>query len=402
MWHDHSEIAGHSHLLVLVAAVYDPAFYYTTEEMQSKGVNIDVPTVVEDPQIHILGHSTSSLSDQAQFIESRRECLLDLSQELTTKAGIAVNDVLRFFHGDGPALQFEAGNKFGGYYSCVGCEAHSSRFEDLAYCFHAHRLTLSERQEFILKGEAWKCSHHNPLRNLKVGELRKELEKRGLNTKGLKKQQLQKKMDDLQKGIANVPAILQTTPQVLLKNIHLGKYEVFPTEPLHDLKGHIRNIIEEATKKALGETLGVLKHIQATALNKSTLRCSDYRKALILIYNALRQCNSPNLEILELFRTATEISEIMYARDSKRTLKEVLRFHNLTYQHGKLCMDLFAQRSTKNPVFGRYFHSITCHSPLLLRVICLWSVNTEVQERMFGQATQITKSTSCFTSSLTS
>ena len=216
VWHDHSEIAGHSHLLVLVAAVYD-----LLEEIQSKGVNIDVPTVVEDPQIHILGRSTSSLSDQAQFIESRRECLLDLSQELTTKAGIPVNDVMRFFHGDGPAMQFEAGNKIGGYYSCVGCEAHSSRFEDLAYCFHAHRLTLSEHQQFILKGEAWKCSHHNPLRNLKVGELRKELEQCGLNTKGLKKQQLQK--EDGQKGIANVPAILKTTPQVLLKNIHLGK-----------------------------------------------------------------------------------------------------------------------------------------------------------------------------------
>ena len=154
VWHDHSEIAGHSHLLVLVATVYDHAFYYSTEEMQIKD---DVPTVVEDPQIHILGRSTSSLSDQAEFIESRRECLLGLSQELTTKAGIPVNDVMRFFHGDGPAMQFEAGNKIGGYYSCVSCEAHSSRFDDLAYCFHAHQLTLSERQEFILKGEAWKC-----------------------------------------------------------------------------------------------------------------------------------------------------------------------------------------------------------------------------------------------------
>ena len=132
----------------------------------------------------------------------------------------------------------------------------------------------------------------------------------------------------------------QLLKSYILKNIHFGKYEVFPTEPLHDLKGHIRNIIEEATKKALGETLGILKQIQATVLNKSTLWCSDYRKALILIYNALQQCNSPNLEILELFRTATEISEIMYARDSKRTPKEVLRFHNLTYQHGKLCMDV--------------------------------------------------------------
>ena len=36
LWHDHSEIAGHSHLLVLVAAVYDSALYYTTEEMSKK------------------------------------------------------------------------------------------------------------------------------------------------------------------------------------------------------------------------------------------------------------------------------------------------------------------------------------------------------------------------------
>ena len=45
-WHDHSEIAGHPHLLVLVAAVYDPVFYFSPDEMQQKGVDIDVPTVV--------------------------------------------------------------------------------------------------------------------------------------------------------------------------------------------------------------------------------------------------------------------------------------------------------------------------------------------------------------------
>ena len=193
----------------------------------------------------------------------------------------------------------------------------------------------------------------------------------------------------------NVPAILLTTPQVSLQSLNLGYYEVFPTEPLHDLKGHTRNIIDEATKKGVGETLDILKKIQDRVLNKSTLQCSDYRKALIFIYNSLRQCISPNIEILDLFRTATEITEIMYALDSKCTPREILRFHNLTYQHGKLCVDLCTQRSSKNPVFGRYFHSITCHSPLLLRIITLRSVNTEVQERMFGQAKQITRSTSC-------
>ena len=108
----------------------------------------------------------------------------------------------------------------------------------------------------------------------------------------------------------------------------------------------------------------------------------------------LQQCRHPDVLITELFRTAVEIAEIMYAPDSKCTPKAILRLHNLTYQHGKICNDFFTN-SKKNPIFGRYFHSITCHSPLLLWIICLRSVNTELQERMFGQAKQITKSTSC-------
>ena len=84
----------------------------------------------------------------------------------------------------------------------------------------------------------------------------------------------------------------------------------------------------------------------------------------------------------------------MYAPDSKRIPRTILRSHNLVYQHGKVCSDLFIHDATKNSVFGRYFHSITCHAPLLLRIICLCSVNTKMQERMFGQAKQITKTTS--------
>lgn len=36
IWHDHSAIAGHSYFLVLVAAIYDEAFFYTQEEMEKK------------------------------------------------------------------------------------------------------------------------------------------------------------------------------------------------------------------------------------------------------------------------------------------------------------------------------------------------------------------------------
>ena len=35
IWHDHSSISAHGHLLVLVSIIYDLAFLYTTEEMRN-------------------------------------------------------------------------------------------------------------------------------------------------------------------------------------------------------------------------------------------------------------------------------------------------------------------------------------------------------------------------------
>ena len=86
-----------------------------------------------------------------------------------------ITDVVRFFHGDGPAQQFEAENKVGGHYPCVACDAKSSCFDDLAYCFHANCVTLEDRQKFILKGVSWKRKHINPLSDLNIAELRVEL-----------------------------------------------------------------------------------------------------------------------------------------------------------------------------------------------------------------------------------
>jgi len=157
MWHDHATIGGYGHFLVLVAPIFDPVFYYTSDEVLSLyGADIDVPTIIEQPEVHILARSRSSAGDQAMFNETRQKCILDLSTELRTESGYAVNDCLRFFHADGPAAQFEAGNKQGGHFCCVQCGADSDRFDDISYCYHAPTRTLAERQEFVLQGEAWK------------------------------------------------------------------------------------------------------------------------------------------------------------------------------------------------------------------------------------------------------
>jgi len=63
-------------------------------------------------------------------------------------------DVVRFFHGDGPAQQVEAGSKMGGTYPCVGCTARCSMFDDVAYSFRAKKHSIADRQTFVIEGKA--------------------------------------------------------------------------------------------------------------------------------------------------------------------------------------------------------------------------------------------------------
>ena len=98
MWGDHSTISGHGHFLVLFAPIFDPAFYYTTDEVHTLyGADIDVPSVVEKPEIRILARLRSTAGDQAMFNETRQECLMELSTELTIETGVPVKDCPAIF-----------------------------------------------------------------------------------------------------------------------------------------------------------------------------------------------------------------------------------------------------------------------------------------------------------------
>ena len=46
---------------------------------------------------------------------------------------------------------------------------------------------------------------------------------------------------------------------------------------------------------------------------------------------------------------------------------------------------------TTRRMFGNYFHSVVCHSAITYRQVNIHSLNTEYQERMYGQASIITK-----------
>ena len=119
-------------------------------------MDIDVPAILDESEVHILGHSSSSTQDQLMFIETRCECFKEITENVCLSNGVDVVDIVRFFYSDGPAAQFEAGHKQGGIYCRVGCGAESGRFSDIAYSYRSPKPSLKERQEFVVQGKAWK------------------------------------------------------------------------------------------------------------------------------------------------------------------------------------------------------------------------------------------------------
>ena len=164
----------------------------------------------------------------------------------------------------------------------------------------------------------WKNLSTQPLDKLLLKDLQDELRVRDRYTKGKKKPALEKEFEELRMGINNFPALLQDDPKASLTSLHLQNYEISPTEPLHDLKGHLGNIIEESLTVAAGQVHSAIADIKRSHLSRDTIRCSDLRKATILIYLKLREVD-PNGQLTDLYRTAVEISCICYAHNSKNT-----------------------------------------------------------------------------------
>ena len=55
VWYDCSTNAGHSHFLVMVSAMYDPAVSHTNEEYPNLyNVNIDIQAIIEKPYLYLL------------------------------------------------------------------------------------------------------------------------------------------------------------------------------------------------------------------------------------------------------------------------------------------------------------------------------------------------------------
>ena len=226
-----------------------------------------------------------------------------------------------------------------------------------------------------------------PFDNLTNDQLKQELRARGCYEFGKRKDNLVCSLKEILKGV-RVPSLLLQNPTQALEEISLKDYTIMDCEPLHDLKGHLSNLFEELPKlldATLAQDVSAVLH--ADLGTKETKRGGDYRLTLVHVLALLKR-RTPPAPILQLIKTALDISELLYAEDAKRSPKCILRLYNTTWLHFELCSELLSSTSTVSHrrMFGVYLHSITFHAPQQYEIVNLKSTNTEHEERLFGQA----------------
>lgn len=394
IWHDHSTILNTGYILFAVWVVYDKAVFLTEEEYKEKsGVSIpSLQPIIEVPEIYMIAPSSSSPSDQLALINDRIDCLQDLSQTLSACNEEQISDKLRFFCGDKPAQQFERGTQIGGIYKCGGCGCKDTMMSDLSHAFRKPWRSLTTLQQLVTSGKYGNIpSQLKPLDNLKVSELREELHTRGVaDTQKMLKPELQEVLSKILQGAQRVPTLLSLNPTQPLSALNLNHYEILDCEPLHDIKGHLYNLLPEIPNLFCEPLKSELIQVLETTIPKQKVSGAILRTAAIKLLIKLHK-SSVDGKILSLLDTIVRISQLLYLPDIKRSPKMVLRLYNCTWFHHELCKQLFPQLKTQTLThfFGIYLHAIVVHAPLQFQIMSLSSLNAESQERLFSQAKRL-------------
>ena len=411
IWHDGSSISNHGHILFCVNIIYDPAVFYTSDEYEKKfNFKVDIQKIIEAPELYIIGRCANS-DEQLAYIGTRFSCLEDLQNGLQLDEdhdNIILDDKMRFFHGDGPAAAFEAGNKKGGHYFCPTCDINICLTDDIVHTYQQKYVSLKDRQNLVLQGEFGKTNSlkrlMEPFKKLSAIQLKAELLSRNIDISDLKttKKALLPVLKKKLRGAKRVPVILFNNPLQKFTTINSDSYEIAMVECMHDIANHIGNIFEELPhhikkaeyKLALTQLLDILRS------EKEIKRCCDKRKMLLDITFHLSKSNNMDGLTLRLLQTLCEIQRILYLGDEMRSPKEILRLHNTCFEHFCLIKKIMPPDSicskniSRDKMFGKYKHNLLVHAPLQYRLISGSSINCEDEERIFNSLKSITKTCS--------
>jgi len=160
--------------------------------------------------------------------------------KITTSNEVEITDVMRFFHGDGPEQQFEAGEKKGGNAGCASCSG-DAKYKDLAVSLSKPHLTLSKRLRKVLQGPAGKNKRNaglKPFKDLHLEELRSECRARGLETDRQKKDLKEILKEDIG-GIQRVPAMMFFDQEKTLADLGLGRHCILSITSIVNIKRQI-------------------------------------------------------------------------------------------------------------------------------------------------------------------
>ncbi len=263
----------------------------------------------------------------------------------------------------------------------------------LEYCLYSRAgliaLGITKCTIFITTGQCGRRSGYiKPFETLTREQMSDELHARQISDIGTTKKRHTQALKEALQGVHRVPSLLLNNPTQKLQNVNLEDYQILDYEPLHDLKGHLSNLFDELPIIFEQSLSAEVKSIIDTDLaSKETKRGGDYRLAAVRILTLLRKRTTPPL-ILQLIETAVEISELLYAEESKRSPKSIFRFYNVTWIHFELCRELLSSPKvvTHRRLFGIYLHSISVHAPTQFEIVNLKATTTEHEERLFGQA----------------
>ena len=199
------------------------------------------------------------------------------------------------------------------------------------------------------------------------------------------------------KGQIRVPALCYVNSSVHLESLNLQNYEILPCEPMHDLSNHIDTIFKELHHHVLPEVAEILNKCfnLVCGPGKDKKRACDMRTILIIAADKLR--GKAPLKVQQLINNLVEMQHILYNPDYERTPRNILRLHNTTFLHSILCFEVLGyqpKKITRRKLYGKYFHNLSTHAPMQVRIISGQSCNAEDEERTFKAITSITKSTS--------
>ena len=391
MWHDCSTISNHSHFLVMVSTIYDPAVYLTNEEYFIKsGQKVNVQATIERPHLYIFGRCPSN-EQQLLYSEERIEDILQLNEPISLDNSVLIRDIARVFKGDNPAAQLEAGQQKGGHFFCFICKIKACFNKSLFYALNLPYISLQDRIDKIRCSESTKLqirkNNVHYFSNLKKDDIKCELIDRKVKFNlDAPVKNLRELLIDEMYGIQRLPALMFTKPNASLKELNLERYEILNNEPLHDLSNHVKNLYEEIPSHFHKNIKEQVSQIISTSFNgKETKNSASYRESILIVCNWLIEHHLHHF-ITDIIKTMCEIQEILYLPDKYRSIQKVFRLNNIIFIHSLLIQKHFQDKLCKlqeRKFFGAYYHSIVHHAPEQYRLFSGRSINTEKEEATF-------------------